>query len=323
MHWKAKGLIQGVLARVPAGTWLNSQLQIWVGQRRNFEGHVDNKVTDALILAKYLVECGRTPEGLEFMEIGTGWLPVLPVCWHLTGATRVHTFDIHRHLQPVATLRAVQLIGPRLSELAEAAGVDSSLVTSRHERLLNCRTADEILSIANIEYHSPGDATQTGLPDQSVDVTFSNSVMEHVPGPVIAAMMHESARVLRPGGASIHSINCGDHYAYFDNNVTMMNYYQFTEREWELWNNSILYQNRLRPSDFLKMATDAGLEIAHQIVRPREDLLAALPQQKLAPEFQRYSKEDLCSTTCDFAAVKPGTTAFSKQGRSTITEETH
>ena len=37
-------------------------------------------------------------------------------------------------------------------------------------------------------------------------------------------MMREAFRVLRPGGLSIHSVNCADHYAYFDHNVSPINY---------------------------------------------------------------------------------------------------
>ena len=46
--------------------------------------------------------------------------------------------------------------------------------------------AIEVLKAAGIEYHAPADATVTGLPDASVALVFSNSVLEHVTGQVLA-----------------------------------------------------------------------------------------------------------------------------------------
>ena len=158
---------------------------------------------------------------------------------------------------------------------------------------------------ARIEYHAPADASSTGLPGASVDVVFSNSVLEHIPGDVLLAIMRESARVLRPGGLAVHGVNCGDHYAYADRRVTPINYLSFSEREWSFWNNDLQYQNRLRSRDFLQIAAQAGLETILAKQSPRPELLAMLPRMKIAPEFHKYPPVELASTSIDFVARRP------------------
>ena len=116
-------------------------------------------------------------------------------------------------------------------------------------------------------------------------MVFSNNVLEHVPSPDIVRMMHESRRILRRGGLAIHCVNCGDHYAHFDRSITTINYLTYSNRQWAHRNNRLLYQNRLRPADFIRMAQNAGFEVLLQKNQPQAELLAKLPLMKIAPEF--------------------------------------
>ena len=127
-------------------------------------------------------------------------------------------------------------------------------------------------------------------------------MLEHVPRASIAAIFREATRVLRPSGVAIHSVNCGDHYAYFDRTITAINYLQYSERAWRIWNNDLLYQNRLRPSDFLDLAREAGLESILVRSHPKAQLRAALASMRIADEFRRYSPDERCTTSVDFAA---------------------
>lgn len=166
--------------------------------------------------------------------------------------------------------------------------------------------AAAMLERAGISYHAPGDATQTGLPDRSVDLVFSNSVLEHVPVSVLQAMMQEAQRILRPGGLALHNVNCGDHYAYFDRSITPIHYLRYTEAQWRWWNNNILYQNRLRAIDFIQASERAGLRVVLDTHHGRADLLQRLPQLPIATQFQHYAADELCCTSLDFAATPAG-----------------
>jgi hypothetical protein len=187
--------------------------------------------------------------------------------------------------------------------IAERSRRSVSDVQEDYRLLSSAQTIPDLLQIARIHYRAPADATRTGLPHRSIDVVYSNSVLEHVPADVILGIMQESCRVLKSGGLSIHSVNCGDHYAYFDSTITPINYLQFSERAWCKWNNSILYQNRLRPSDFLQQAEKAGLRIVLKKYRPRQELLSALGKLRISPEFSHYPMEELAAICIDFAGL--------------------
>ena len=305
MHWKIKGVIQGVLARLPAGQSLNDLMQASLGGRRNLQHHVDAKVTkDWVVHAENLRNAGVGLAGARLVEIGSGWIPVLPLCFSIAGARETLTFDLTRHLDAEATLATLRALERHVPAIAAAAGVAEDEARARWQRLCAARGVDELLALAGITYRAPADATRTGLPDASVDIVISNSVLEHVPDAVLDPLMEEGRRVLKPGGVSIHNVNCGDHYAYFDRNITPIHYLRFGAAEWRWWNNDILFQNRLRPRDFLASAERVGLELVVVFQRPRKELLDQLAQLPIAPEFRHYPPEELCTTSVDFIARK-------------------
>jgi SAM-dependent methyltransferase len=303
MNWRVKGVVQGVLSRLPGGGIVNNCLQTTLGNLRDFEANVDAKVlADWLVLVGNMQELGVRPQNLDYVEVGTGWYPALPICYWLAGARSCRTFDVTRRLNPKMTFRMLRRIEHHLPRIAEGSFRPLEEVQAAYASLCHEKTAENLLRAASIEYLAPHDAAASGLPDASVDVVFSNNVLEHVPANAILRIMRETRRILRKGGLAIHSANCGDHYAYFDRSITPVNYLTYPERQWSKWNNNLLYQNRLRPSDFIDLAEQSGLRIVLDKSKPNPQLLSVLPTLEIAPEFQRYPPEQLASTTVDFVA---------------------
>lgn len=303
MNWRVKGVVQGVLSRIPGGGIVNGLLQTTLGNLRDFEANVDSKVVaDWLVLLAYMHELGVKPQHLDYLEVGTGWYPALPICYSLAGARTCRTFDVTRHLNRKMTFRMLRGIGKHLPAIAAAGSKPLDEVHAAYASLCHAKTTDQLLRAARIEYFAPRDAAATGLPASSVDVVFSNSVLEHVPPDAILRIMRETRRILRKGGLAMHSVNCGDHYAYFDRGITAANYLTYSEAQWSKWNNRLLYQNRLRPSDFLDLAEQAGLRIVLSKTQPNPALLSHLPTLAIAPEFRRYPPEQLASTSVGFVA---------------------
>ena len=304
-NWRTKGVLQKLLASIPGGTLINDELQRTVGELRNFEASVDSKVVDDwIVLLRHMLELGLSPADRDYLEVGTGWLPILPVCFSLIGARSIKTYDQYRHLNSRMAFHMIRRLRVHLQLIAETAGIPLSTIETAYAQLCAATNLNDLLRAARIEYLAPSDASRTKLSDGCIDVVFSNSVLEHVEPETIDAIMGESRRILRPGGVAIHSVNCGDHYAYFDHGITAINYLQYSEGKWAFWNNRLLYQNRLRPGDFLRSAENAGLSIILCRRNTRRDLLEALPKLGIAPEFQRYALEDLCCTSIDFVAQK-------------------
>jgi SAM-dependent methyltransferase len=253
----------------------------------------------------YLSNVGFHVSGARLMEIGTGWHPVLPLCFILAGARSIATFDIVRLLSKTETFRLLDSLEMHVTKIAELAGENTATIQARLMELRQSRNLDDLLSNSHIEYYAPADGRSTGLEPDSVDLVYSNSVLEHVPREVIRGLMVESFRVLKPGGLVLHNVGCNDHYAFFDKSISFVNFLQYGEREWRLWNNPIQYQNRLRAPEFVELALQAGFEVINKKTHVRPGTMEALAHMHIAPQFDRFSRDDLAATTVDFIGRKP------------------
>lgn len=313
MDWRIKGSIQKVLGYVPGGNRIHYLLQRRGGGLADFGRECDIKVDDWRLMMGHLRTVGMPVEGSTFLEIGTGWYPTFPMCLYLAGAAHVYTLDLNRHIKPEMVRDLADRLQIHVALIARESGKPPAEIAAHQQALHQALTRGASIAVATgnvVDYRAPADAADTALPAGSVDVVFSNSVLEHVPGPVIEAMFREAMRILRPGGIVFHSVNCGDHYAYADRTIHQLHYLQFSDDEWQRWNNAFLYQNRLRAKDFTAMARAAGFAIEVDTSRASKERLAQLDAIKVHPQFHRYSREELAITSIDFVGRKP-TTAVS------------
>jgi len=304
--WRVKGVVQKVLSALPGGGWINDRLQRSLGDLRAFEKNVDGKVSDWIGIMSYLKAVQRADlDGRTILEIGSGWYPTLPLCFSLAGVRCCYTVDISRHMHEGLTFRMLRALEGKLDAIASQANRDPGAVREDYRRMRRAARLEQLLSEANILYHAPADGAHLHwLPDRSLDMVYSNSVLEHARSSVIESLMRESWRVLKDDGLAVHAVACNDHYAHFDKSISFVNYLQFTERGWRFWNNALNYQNRLRAPDFIRAAEQSGFRIIHQARHVRPGVREALSRLKIAPEFSAYSPEDLAATSVDFVASK-------------------
>ena len=305
MDWRVKGVIQKGLSLMPGGRRLNTRLQHFLGGMRDFDGSVAGKVGDWATSMGYLSDVNFRVHGTRLMEVGTGWYPALPLCFVLAGTGSIATFDIVRLLGETVTFRLLEDLEKHVPRIADLAGENSATVYARLLELRRSKNLSELLSKSRIEYFAPADGCATGLEPDSIDLIYSNSVLEHVPPEVIRGLMKEGFRVLKPGGLAMHNVGCNDHYAFFDKSISFANFLQYGEREWRLWNNPIQYQNRLRAPEFVELAIAAGFEVINKRTHVRPGTLEALASMRIAPQFDCFSRDELAATTVDFIGRKP------------------
>jgi len=309
MDWRLKGTIQKVLGLVPGGERLHYALQKRGGGLSNFATECNMKVDDWRLMMGYLATTNVAVAGATMLEMGTGWYPTFPLCFHLAGATHVHTVDLNPYLKPEKTRALVtHLLETHVPLIARLANRAPAAIAERLRAIgiaLHRGASITDATGGGVDYHAPADAARTDLPAASLDVVFSNSVLEHVPKPVIEACFVEARRILKPGGVACHAVNCGDHYAYSDARIDQLHYLQFSDAAWARWNNAFLYQNRLRAIDFLEIARAAGFAIELDTSRARPERLASLDKLAVDPSFKRYTREQLAVTSVDFVARRP------------------
>jgi predicted SAM-dependent methyltransferase len=303
MKWKHKAIIQSLLSTLPGGMAANTALSRMVGQMRSPEGRVRRIFEkDVTVILQRIPRLAAEISQATVVEIGTGWQPVLPLCFSLVGFGRIHTFDINPHLTARNAFRTLKALQGSLSDPSLVALSDAKAIATRYAQLCECSSLQQLLNAARIDYHAPENAATTKLADQSVDLIVSNNVFEHIPAMNLKAILAESRRVLKSGGYILHCVNCGDHYAYSDNSVTQINYLQYSEQEWKRWNPTLHYQNRLRPKDFVEMSKEAGFALERAEYFPQKAMLDRLAQLNLAPEFRHYPASELASTSLTLIA---------------------
>jgi hypothetical protein len=158
----------------------------------------------------------------------------------------------------------------------------------------------ELLDPLGIHYRI-GNAGQSGLPEQSVNLIVSNVVFEYLSPAPLSEIMQEFRRIAAPDAVMSHSIDLRDQYASFDSRITFFNFLRFSDRQWRWLNNPIIPLNRLRISDYRRAFSESGFQIVDEINQqgdPSE--LARIP---LAQRFRGYPVEDLLVLYTDLVAV--------------------
>jgi hypothetical protein len=297
VRWLAKSALQNAISVLPGGVAVNGLLQ------RFGTGSV--VMTPERVVARLVRVGGRHVEHqrrfgeqpLErstVVEVGTGFVPLLPVGLFLAGAAAVHTYDVARLSNTARTLDLLH----QIVASADSGALERECPWTQPDRLARLREIaadppaglDPLLAAMSISYHV-GDATRSGLDARSVELFVTNNVFEHVPAGVISALLAEAYRTGVPGALLSHHIDLRDHYAKFDRSVSVYNSLRYSSRQWRYLNSRMEPQNRLRHSDYLRLVDEAGFDLL--LDDSRTGPAAAFAAVRPAPEFRRYADDDL------------------------------
>ena len=303
MRWLAKAALQRGLGLLPQGERLN-----YVFQRRVLRSLPAGESVFRRKFARALQHLGAyeehgpgTPaEEACFYEFGAGWDLAIPLSYAALGVGRQVLVDIRPSVRVELVNDSLAAFDRLWEELEAEAG--------RQLRRLGepIGSPEELEERFGIAYLAPGDARTTGLAAETVDFVSSTDTCEHIPAGDLAAIFHESRRLLRPGGAFSCRIDLQDHYSYFDPSLSRYNFLRFSDRVWSLVNSPLHNQNRLRSHDYLRLVREAGFEVvAERPSAPSEQGLEELRALPLASRFRRYTPEELGVTILSFVARRP------------------
>ena len=122
------------------------------------------------------------------------------------GAEKTISIDLNPYLKEELVAESLYYISENKEEILNLFG---SLVNrKRFDELLEfCRNSQLALStfldLCRVNYIAPGDATDTHLPDQSIDFHTSYTVFEHIPLKVLKHILKEGNRIIRKNGLFI------------------------------------------------------------------------------------------------------------------------
>lgn len=217
----------------------------------------------------------------DVLEVGSGWVPVIPLLFHLCGARRVVMTDIERLMDAQTIERARQVVGAELGRVARELGLDEAEAAAR------------LRSGFDPDYLVGWDSARH--PAGSVDVVVSRAVLEHVPPPAIEAWTADFSRILRPGGVMCHVIDNSDHWEHHDKTLSRIDFLRYEDGLfWRLaCRDPQAYQNRLRHSDYLALFRRHGWTAVVDEGTPDEKCLRDLRTLPLASPFRGRDPRDL------------------------------
>lgn len=298
MKWRQKAIIQQLIARMPASDALYYGLQRRFGDLRSDRFDPMEWVIVAAEMIASVRNAGFSICGKRCLEVGTGRAIGLPISLWLCGAAQTVTIDLNRYLSAHLVENSWHYLrrnADKVAQMLKGNDEDGGLL-NRLDRL--CGTAGDInslLKLTNVVYLAPADATHLAFPNDSFDFQCSYSVLEHVPGPEILAMLVEARRLLRPEGVLLHIFDLSDHFSYGDESITKINFLRFSDAQWTRWaGNKYMYHNRLRPPEFVQLFQQAGVHILRELrgidCRSLRELERDFP---LYERFRHFQPEEL------------------------------
>jgi hypothetical protein len=247
-------------------------------------GQMDRPAYAYQVVRSHLERVGWTDlAGRTIVELGPGDSLATAVIAKALGAERCYLSDAG----PFANAEPATYIG--LQDFLASQGLHAP-------DLKSCTSLSDILAACNATYLTNGVQDLASIPGDSVDLVFSQAVLEHVRLADFAETQRQTARMLRRNGVASHQVDLKDHLAGSLNNL------RFDQRTWEAeWMaQSGFYTNRLRFSEILAIVREAGLEPEVTDVQRWPRL--PIPRRKLAPHFAAMSDQELTVTQFDFIA---------------------
>jgi len=293
--WYIKAGIQGLMSFLPRSHALNYIFQRYVSRGLVLkDNYFEDKLKVVTIhLENYRKATNKTlPQNV--LELGTGWLPIVPIALYLCGIEQIYTIDKTGLTYP-------HLVKETLDHFITYAkdGRLSNHLPVKKNHLENLEHASDALdrvSIAEALQHLNitlliTDARSLGLEDNSIEFFVSNNTFEHIPLDVLSGIMQEFNRISTYDGINSHFIDLEDHYSQFDSSISSYNFLRYSDGIWRFFNNDLQYQNRLRVSDYREIHERAGFQIIEETNKSASQ--TDIEQIQLAKRFESYAHEDV------------------------------
>lgn len=300
--WHLKAIIQKTISFLPNGHKINHWFQknitkgVYLGDEYFFDrlDHVKHH------LGAFQQFCGSI-QGKTTLELGTGWYPVIPFSFFLSGAANIHTVDIsnltNKEKLKDTVERFIDLINrDLLKEYIEPLPERIAILQDIHQNF-ETLSFETILQKLHIHYTVMDARNLSHIPNQSIDLVHSNNTFEHVYPDILKDILKEFKRIVAPNGLQSHFVDMSDHFAHFDTSINIYNFLQYSNKTWDnIIDNSIQPQNRWRYPQFVDLYKTLEIPLTHTEIR--EGNVDAVKSLKIHADFSNFSTEELAISHC-------------------------
>lgn len=231
------------------------------------------------IVSRILQENQESLEGKKVLEIGSGWLPIMPYLLKCLGnAGDIYSYDIDNRYEN-------EFIESLNKHVKETYQFDVKLTKEYKGYHL-----PEFLS------YFPNSNVITSAYPVTFDFVFSRFVMEHVTPNDIKLMHERFYKDLDKDGLVLHLISPGDHRSYTDSTISNYDFLQYSQKEWDQIQTKFDYHNRLRLPQYIELFENAGFEVVHleyNKVNKDSKKYAQFKQLNLHEDYSKFSEEEI------------------------------
>lgn len=167
---------------------------------------------------------------------------------------------------------------------------------SRFDGIFDRKQNRTFIDNKKITYIHPMDVCDLSYGNETFDLVISFAVLEHVTDPDAAAA--EIARVLKPGGISLHKIITRDHRSFSKiQGLTPFSFRQYSQPKWEEIIKNKFHQNRLLPCEWKDKFLKNGLLQKKYEVEEQTELDEKI-LTSFHSDFSKFSPEELGEINC-------------------------
>lgn len=304
--WILKAIVQKTISFLPYSHSINFLFQKYVtkGVYLSDEYFFDRLGHARSHLHAYLKYSGnKTPE--TCLEIGTGWYPVVPVSFFLTGSEKIYSVDISFLTSKERLLTTLEKFRESYVNGSLKDYVD--LLPERYQKVQDILNGsanlslEQMLEMLYISYLIE-DARNLSLESNSIDLVNSNNTFEHIYPQILMPILAEFKRVLKKNdGVMSHFIDMSDHFAHFDKSISIYNFLKFSDNQWRWIDNSIQPQNRLRFYEYKSIYQKLEIPITEESFRPGNP--DELKEIKVNEKYLQMSVEETAISHCHFISI--------------------
>ena len=301
MHWGfrylGKHAAQKVLGGVPSGYRVQELVKRATGRSDRFTAADSLRRRLRTKIERFNATSTEPPE--RVVEQGTGWLGFDLVLFHLAGARRIVTYDTMPWLRDDLLRRNAEVLAGATDIVKDWRGTVPRDVDERAERLRAGLDAprDVLLKRLGVTVRVTRSMDRSEIGAASVDLFYSDSVLQFVDGRDLVALVREARRFLKPSGRCFHVVDCRDSHVQHDRRIPPLAYLAWPEPAWNLLTSRYLnYQNRWRMPQFAKLFESAGFRVStvNPVVQA-EDVEYVRRRLARAPRFRGMSPEEVAT----------------------------
>jgi hypothetical protein len=130
--------------------------------------------------------------------------------------------------------------------------------------------------------------------NEKIDLIHSNNTLEHINKETLKKIFKHFNTIIAHNGGMSHFIDMTDHFCHFDKSITPYHFLKYSDKAWNLIDNGIQPQNRLRINEYRNIFSSTGWNIIEE--QGFESYQRNGEPLKIHSKFKEICNEDLFKT---------------------------